>query len=70
MADELQPRKAHPLVRLLAGIGCMVFIALGVLFFPVAGLAEQPWQLSAPLGAVIGAVFCGRVAVTGRRASR
>lgn len=70
MADEPPPGKAHPVLRLLAGLGCLVFVALGVLFFPLGGLAEEPWRLSAPLGAVVGAVYWGRVAATGRGSGR
>ena len=70
MADEVPSGKAHPVLRILAGFGCLVFLALAVLFFPLGGLAEQPWRLSAPVGAVVGAVFCGRVAATGRGSLR
>jgi hypothetical protein len=66
MADEPEPGKAHPVLRLFAGFGCLVFLSLAVLFFPLGGLADQPWRLAAPLGAVLGAVYCGTVAATGR----
>ena len=70
MTDEPKPAKVRPVLRLFAGLGCLVFLALGVLFFPLEGLAKQPWRLSAPLGAVVGAVYCGRIAATGRGSRR
>jgi hypothetical protein len=44
MADEPEPGKAHPVLRLFAGFGCLVFLSLAVLFFPLGGLADQPWH--------------------------
>jgi hypothetical protein len=66
MADGPEPRKTHPVFRLLAGFMCLVFLALAVLFFPLGGLAEQPWLLTVPFGALVGAFYCGKVAATGR----
>ena len=70
MADELPPGKARPVLRILAGFGCLVFLAMAVLFFPLGGLADAPWTLTAPFGAVVGAVYCGRIAAVGRGSLR
>jgi hypothetical protein len=66
MADKPEPGKTHPVFRLLAGLMCPVFLALAILFFPLGGIAEQPWRLAYPLGAFLGAIYCGKVAATGR----
>jgi len=70
MSDRPAASIVHPVLRVLAGFGCIAFLVLGVLFFPLSGLPENPWRLATPLsamiGAVVGAVFCGRLAATGR----
>jgi hypothetical protein len=72
MADEAEPGKTHPVLRLLAGVGCLVFLALAVLFFPIYADGLWNWSrgLLAPFGAVVGAVYCGKIAVTGRASRR
>ncbi len=66
MTDEPKPGKARPTVRAIAGLGYLVFIALGILLSPLGGYEERPWQLATPLGAVVGAAYCGRIALIGR----
>ena len=68
MADEPKKRKAHPIARGFGALACLLFIALGILFFPVplSGLAEKPWFVTIPLTCLLAVIYFGKLALTGR----
>ncbi len=68
MTDEPKNRKAHPIARGFAVLACILFLVLGILFFPVplAGLADKPWFVTIPLTFLLAVFYFGKLAVTGR----
>ena len=64
MKNDNNDRRAGPIKRILAGLACLLLLALAVCFFPVIGGLRDLWT---PFMYLVGAFFTGRFAITGRK---
>jgi len=67
---ESKDRTAGAIPRSLAGLACLVFLLIAVLFFPLGSVADivaTPKSLITPLLSLGLAFFAGKFAITGRK---